>query len=584
MSQYRKGGGFVTLATSKSKNSISYYVMRSVRDGKKKFSKVVERLGNHEELVKRFGTQDTVEKAREYVAELTRIEKEGRRECIVKYAPNKLIPKGERQRFSAGYLFLQKIYHELKIDKICRKITNLHKFDFDLDSILSRLVYGRILFPASKLQTFELSHKFLEPPNFEIHHVYRGLESLAKESDFIQAELYKNSTNVIKRKTGVLYFDCTNYFFEIEQEEGLKQYGHSKQHQPSPLVQMGLFMDGDGIPLAFSINKGNSNEQTTLKPLESKILSDFELSKFVVCTDAGISSLENRKYNNIGGRAFITTQSVKKLVKHLREWALDTTGWLSPSDDKIYNISEIDETKHKKSTFYKERWIKENGFEQKLIVTYSVKYRDYQRTIRAGQVERAERLIAKNPTKLKKANQNDYKRFISKTAVTNEGEVAGNNIYSIDTNVIAAEEVFDGFYAVCTNLDDTPETIIKINHRRWEIEECFRIMKHEFKARPVYLKRDDRIEAHFLTCFISLLIYRILEKRLNEQFTCSQIVHELRDMDMLEVKSEGFIPTYTRTDFTDALHHAFGFRTDFQITKYSQMKNVFKESKNPKIL
>jgi transposase len=441
-------------------------------------------------------------------------------------------------------------------------------------------VYGRIIYPASKLATLELSKKFIEQPNFEIQHIYRGLEVLAKETDFIQSELYKRSTSIIKRKTGVLYYDCTNYFFEIEQEEGLKQYSKSKENRPNPVVQMGLFIDGDGIPLAFSITKGNTNEQITLKPLEKKILSDFELSKFVVCTDAGLSSTDNRKYNNIGGRAFITTQSVKKLKKHLKGWALDVNDWLLPGKSGAYNISELDEDKHKKSTFYKERWIKEDGLEQKLIVTYSIKYRDYQRSIRAGQVERAKKLISSNLTKLKKVNQNDYKRFISKTSVTKNGEVAQKELYSINTSVIAQEEVFDGFYAVCTNLDDDPAAIIKINHRRWEIEECFRIIKSEFKARPVYLKRDDRIEAHFTTCFISLLIYRLLEKRLEEKFTCSQIIHGLRDMDMLEISREGYTPAYTRTDFTDALHETFGFRTDFQFTSHSNIKKIFKKTKS----
>ncbi|MDR0794591.1 MAG: IS1634 family transposase [Tannerella sp.] len=535
---------------------------------------------------------DPIQWAEGYVKELTRKEKEGRLEIIVRYSPAKLIVKGERRLFSAGYLFLQKIYHDLRIDKICRKIEDKYNFDFDLNSVLSRLVYGRIIFPASKLATLELSKKFIEQPNFEIQHIYRGLEVLAKETDFIQAELYKRSTHIIKRKTGVLYYDCTNYFFEIEQEEGLKQYSKSKENRPNPVVQMGLFMDGNGIPLAFSITKGNTNEQITLKPLEKKILSDFELSKFVVCTDAGLSSTDNRKYNSIGGRAFITTQSVKKLKKHLKDWALDGSGWLLPGSNgrpvedrgqpgkpKIFNITKLDEEKYKKSTFYKERWIKEDGLEQKLIVTYSIKYRDYHRSIRAGQIERAEKLISSNPTKLKKVNQNDYKRFIAKTSVTSEGEVAEKELYSIDTTVIASEEIFDGFYAVCTNLDDDPAAIIKINHRRWEIEECFRIMKSEFKARPVYLKRDDRIEAHFITCFISLLIYRLLEKKLEEKFTCSQIIQGLRDMSLLEISREGYTPAYTRTDFTDALHESFGFRTDYQITSHARMKNIFKVSK-----
>jgi transposase len=273
-------------------------------------------------------------------------------------------------------------------------------------------------------------------------------------------------------------------------------------------------MDGDGLPLAFSIQEGNTNEQTTLKPLEKKIFSDFELSKFVVCTDAGLSSAANRKFNDTGGRAFITTQSVKKLKKNLKEWALGAQGWFlsgeASGEKKLYDISKIDDSRHKESTFYKEQWINEDKLEQRLIVTYSIKYRDYQRRIRDGQIGQAEKLIATNPNKLKKANQNDYKRFISKISATDEGEVAENDFYFINTQAIEAEEAFDGFYAVCTNLEDDIAAIVKVNHRRWEIEECFRIMKSEFKARPVYVKRDERIKAHFMTCFISLLIYRIL--------------------------------------------------------------------------
>ena len=574
----------MTLSKSESKNATSLYVTKSVRVNGVPTTKVVEKLGTVAELEKKLGGRDPIEWAEEYVKELTRLDKEEQREVIIKYSPVKLLKKDQQRLYFGGYLFLQKIYHELGINKICAKIAKSHKFDFDLDSILSRLIYGRIIFPASKLATYELSKKFIEQPNFEIHHIYRALEVLGEETDFIQAELYKNSTKVISRNTGVLYYDCTNYFFEIEQDEGLKQYGYSKEHKPNPIVQMGLFMDGGGLPLAFCIHNGNTNEQTTLKPLEQKILTEFELSKFVVCTDAGLSSAANRKYNDVGGRAFVTTQSVKKLKKHLKDWALSPGGWRLPDDKKIYRITDIEESEHRESTFYKEQWINEDGLEQKLVVTYSIKYRDYQRTIRDGQVARAEKLIRTNPKKLKKGHQNDYKRFISKLSYTDTGEVAEKEHYSIDAGAIIAEEIYDGFYAVCTNLEDSPTTIIKINHRRWEIEECFRIMKSEFKARPVYLKRDERITAHFTTCFISLLIYRILEKKLEDKYTCSNIIKELRGMSFLEVPSEGFIPAYTRNDFTDSLHDAFGFRTDYQILPISKMKKIFKETKSAKTL
>ena len=567
------------LKISKSKNSTSLYVIKTIYVNGKEYTKTVEKLGTVADLEKRLDGQDPIEWAKQYIEELNRKEKEATQDVILKCSPVKVINKDEQNSFNASYLFLQQIYHELKLHNICKKITNKYKFDFDLNSILSRLIYGRMIFPTSKLATYQLSKRFIEQPNFELQHIYRALEVIAKESDFIQSELYKNSLKISKRNTGVLYYDCTNYFFEIEQEDGLKQYGVSKENRPNPIVQMGLFMDGDGVPLAFSINKGNTNEQITLAPLEEQILSDFNLSKFIVCTDAGLASTSNRKFNDKEDRAFITTQSVKKLKKHLKQWALDLSGWHLDNDIKTYDISELDEEKYKDKTFYKERWIKEDGLEQNLIVTYSIKYRNYQRQIRNNQIQRARKIIDTNPTKLKKCNQNDYKRFIEKTHCTPDGEIAEKELFSINTELIDTEEAFDGFYAVCTNLEDDPSEIAKINKRRWEIEECFRIMKSEFKARPVFLSRDDRIEAHFMTCFISLIIYRLLEKRLGEKYTCNEILTKLKEMDLYQVKGEGYIPTYTRNDLTDDLHEAFGFRTDYQIIPTQQMKNIFKATK-----
>ena len=579
------------LKISESKNAKSLYIIKSTYENGVSSSKIVEKLGTYAELQKQLNGRDPIEWGKERAAELTRQEKEQSREVMVKYSPVKIIEKNEARSFNGGYLFLQKIYHELELDKVCKEISKKYKFEFDLDSILSRLVYGRLIFPASKLSTNELSKKFIESPNFELHHIYRALEVIAKEMDFIQSELYKNSLAVSKRNTGVLFYDCTNYFFEIEQAEGLKQYGYSKEHRPNPLVQMGLFMDGDGIPLAFNINAGNTNEQKTLKPLEKKILSDFKLSKFVVCTDAGLSSLENRKFNDIAGRAFITTQSVKKLKSHLKEWALSDTGWKLAGSPNTYDITKLDNPEFldkftgnvsevKEKTFYKERWINEDEFEQRLIITYSIKYMEYQRKIRSKQIERAVKLLNTNPQKLNKANQNDCKRFIAKTSYTEDGEVAEKTSFSIDTSIIANEEMFDGFYGVCTNLEAEPAAIVKINHRRWEIEECFKIMKSEFEARPVYLSRDDRIIAHFLTCFLTLILYRFLERKLGSKFSCYEIIDGLRDMNFLKVVGDGYIPTYTRTDFTDALHEAFGFRTDYEIVTNKQMKNIFKITKN----
>ncbi len=568
----------------KSKNAQSLYVVKSIYHNKKRTNKVIEKLGTYDHL-KNVLNEDPIAWAKKYVEELNKKEKEGTRDILVKYSPTTIIEKNLQTSFNVGYLFLEKIYYDLGLNNICNEISDKYRFNYDLDNILSRLIYSRIIYPSSKLATFELSKKYIEQPNFELHDIYRALEVIAKETDFIQSELYKNSLKVSKRNTNILYYDCTNYFFEIEQESGLRQYGPSKEHRPNPITQMGLFMDGDGIPLAFNITAGNTNEQITLTPLEEKILEDFKLSKFIVCTDAGLASNTNRKFNDKDDRAFITTQSIKKLKKHLMDWALDSNGWYLSGDKKEYNINEIekDETSvelFKDRTFFKERWIKENGLEQKLIVTYSLKYRNYQRQIRNSQIERAKVAIANKSFKLDKCNQNDFKRFIKKTTITKDGEVAEKKVLSLNTDTIQKEERFDGFYGVCTNLEDEAEEIIKVNQRRWEIEESFRIMKSEFKARPVYLSRDDRITAHFTTCFLSLVILRFLEKKLDEKYTSSQIIDCLREMNFTENIGNGYIPTYTRTNLTDDLHEKFDFRTDYQITTKANIKKIFKKIRN----
>lgn len=572
------------LRVTKCKNTNIFYVIKTVYVNGKQKTITVERIGNTNEVTQKSNGEDPYIWAKKYVEELNTKEQEGTREILIKKSQTKKIEKNKDNCFNCGYLFLEKIYYELGIDKICEEISNKYQFKYDLNNILSRLIYGRIIFPSSKLATNELSKKFIEQPNFELQHIYRALEVINKENDFIQSELYKNSLKISKRNTGVLYYDCTNYFFEIEEEKGMRQYGPSKEHRPNPIIQMGLFMDGDGIPLAFNINAGNTNEQITLTPLEETIMKDFELSKFVVCTDGGLSSNDNRKFNNKDDRAFITTQSIKKLKKHLKEWALSKEDWRLAGDNKTYNISEIEETEESKEfyynkTFYKKRWIKENGLEQALIVTYSIKYKNYQQKIREKQIERARKALNNKNLKLDKVNQNDFKRFITTTNITEDGEIAEKKVYTINENEIAKEEQYDGFYGVCTNLDDDASEIIKVNQRRWEIEESFRIMKSEFKARPVYLSRDNRIQAHFMTCYISLLIHRILEKKLDEKYTSNDIIETLRNMNLCKEDSEGYIPAYKRTDLTDELHEKSGFRTDYEITTEKNMKKILKNLK-----
>ena len=568
------------LKVNKSKNSINYYIITDVKtDEGKRSTKVFKKLGNEQEILKISNGISPLEWAKKQLDIVNNQLKENKLKITAEFSPANIIEKDKQLSFNCGYLFLQDIYYSLGLDKICKDISDTYRIKYDLNSVLSNLIYTRIIEPSSKLSAFETAKSFLEQPNFELQNIYRALEIISKETENIEASVYKNSLKVVNRNTKVLYYDCTNYFFEIEEAEGIKQYGKNKENRPLPIVQMGLFMDGDGFPLAFVIDSGNTNEQVTLKPLEKQIIKDFELSKFIVCTDAGLASRENRIFNNIQERSFIVTQSLKKIKGHLKDWALDKDGWHKLNSKKIINLNDIDNSSSNEEIYYKERWINENDLSQRLIVSYSPKYAAYQRSVRASQIERAQKLI-NNPSSVSRNRQNDPKRFVKSASVTADGEIADKKVLSLNQDAIDNEAMFDGFYAVCTTLEDDISEIIKVNKRRWEIEESFRILKSDFKARPVYLKRDDRIKAHFTTCFLALLIYRILEHKLDEKYTSSKIIQTLRDMNMLEINGLGYLPSYIRTSLTDDLHNLFQFRTDNEITLFKEMKKIFKQTKN----
>lgn len=586
------------LGWAKTKYSISYFVQKTIYVNGKNKSQVVKRLGSEKYICETYGVTDAKAWAKEQVRLMNEAEKEDAATFTIELNSGTDLVMDEQRRFNGGYLFLQAIYYELGLHKICRAIANRHSFEYDLNDIMSRLIYTRILYPSSKRSSYQDSRRFIEKPSFELHDVYRSLSVIAQESDYIQSRLFKKSASLGDRRTEIIYYDCTNFYFETEQAEDDKQYGASKENRPLPIVEMGLFMDMDGIPIAFGITPGNESEQNTLIPIEKKILEKFDLSQFVVCTDAGLSSGTNRFFNDYdradGKRSFITTQSIKKLKAHLKEWALDPTGWrlAGPSSKVLYDIRELDDEQDKEKLFFKSRWIKEpvvvhmDGktetvvMEQQLIVSYSIKYRDYLRAVRNGQIERARKMVARGETSMGRKRQNDPKRFIETYHTTQDGEVAEKAVSYVDESIIADEKRYDGFYAVCTNLEDDPETITRVNKRRWQIEECFRIMKSDFEARPVFVKRQDRILAHFITCFIALIVYRYLEKKLGDRFSISQIIPTLQEMDFMKYEGKGYQPVYTRSELTDALHDAFGFCTSKQIVPVKAMRNICSSTKN----
>ena len=568
-----------------SKNNKDVYIYQSFRKANgKPSSRIYKKLGKYNELLQKFSGNEEkmMEWARAEAAKETTLYNQRKEQISVTFSQVTRIPLEEERLFNVGYLFLQQLCSELRFDNICRNIRNRHRFTYDIHAILTDLIYARILAPSSKMSSYSFCHSLLEPPKYSLQNVYRALSVMAEESDYIQEELYRNSNFVHHRNTKILYYDCTNYYFEIEEESGDKKYGKNKEHRPNPIVTMGLFMDADGIPLAFDIFPGNQNEQLTLKPLETKVIKDFDCSEFIFCSDAGLGSVKNRFLNSFGNRSYVITYSLKKMKQEDREIALNPTQFRLPGSNKMIDLRTLDETDPEvfHTIYYKEVPLVTESMNETIIVTYSPKYKAYQQKIRGRQVERAMKMI-QGPGKCRRGkNQNDPARFIHKTSVTPDGEIADKALYALDEERIREEAMYDGFYAVVTNLEDEPSEIIKINKRRWEIEENFRIMKSDFEARPVYVQRDDRIKAHFLTCYISLLVYRLLEKKLGEEFTCNQILETLREMNMtLLSKDSGYIPAYKRTKLTDALHNTFKFRTDFEFITKSSMRSIISNTK-----
>lgn len=577
---------YVSITGNKGNQDV--YIKQSYRkDTGKTSSRIYKKLGKYNTLLEQFSgnEKELMNWAKKEAEKETLAYNQQKEKVSLSLSPLARIPFDEERIFNIGYLFLQKICSELRIDNICRNIRNHHKFTYDFQAILTDLIYTRILAPSSKLSSYKYCHSLLEPPKYSLQDLYRALSVLAEESDFIQEELYKNSNFIHPRNSKILYYDCTNYYFEIEAEDDIKKYGKSKEHRPNPIVTMGLFMDADGIPLAFDIFPGNQNEQLTLKPIEKKVIKDFNCSEFIFCSDAGLGGKSNRFLNSFGNRSYVITYSLKKMKKEERDLALLPTQFKVPGSNKLIDLRTLDESDPEvyNTIYYKEYPLVTGDMDETVIITYSPKYKAYQSKIRNAQIDRAKKMIQSSDKTRKGKGSNDPARFIQRTAVTEDGEIAQKSIYQLDEAKILEESMYDGFYAVVTNLEGDIRELININKQRWEIEENFRIMKSEFEARPVFVRRGDRIKAHFLTCFISLLVYRLLEKKLGEEFTCSQILETLRTMNVtLLSKDSGYIPSYKRTKITDKLHNSFGFRTDYEFIRKSTMRTIIKETKQNK--
>ena len=590
------------LSKTMTKSNTTYCIIKDYTNlNGKRSTCVYERLGNDERLKERFGSENTMDKVNEYISSLNKLIQEGKELPVnLTLNPNKQIEKDVNRCFFSGHLFLRKIYYDLGINKICENIKNKYNFTFDINSVVECLVFSRIIWPSSKLSTFEQSKKFIGNYNFDIQHVYRTLSYLSKELSNIQKDLFDYSNKVIDRNYKIIYYDCTNYFFYTE-ENDFQKYGISKQHQPLPLVQMGLFMDADGYPFAMNINPGNTSETKTMIPSEKEFLKNYNMqgSNIIVCTDAAMCTDDIKKFNVQDGRGFVITQSIKKLNSELQSFALDKNGWrILGNIVDVYNLDEIEKNEELKKQYYNKIFYKEiecetKSVKQALIVTFSFKYQEYQHKLKSHQLERARKLVEEANKKNKKAknkkdvekikiskNLNDPKRFIKEVKTTDTGEIACNIEYLIDDEIYKNEEKYNGLYGITTNLIDDTSTIIKVMNGRWEIEESFRIMKDEFDSGTVHLSREDRIKGHFITCYLSLFIYRYLEHILDDKYTVHEIVTKLQEMRMLEHKGKGFEPIQTRDNLTDDLHRFLGMNTDTEIITYEKIKKILNQAEN----
>lgn len=566
-----------------------YYILQSFR--KKEGGTTSKRymdLGTESEIKERYGCSDAEAWARQKLKEINDSLKEDKASVMVSYNPNKKIEVGQWRTVHCGHMVLLPLYNKLGLDQFSAEVTARYRFKYDFADILCKLVMCRILFPDSKRASREYMGDFVDAPDFSLDDIYNFLEVLSKEITPLQRCLYEATKNELSRRTGVIYYDCTNYYFEIEKEDNLRKYGKSKEHRPNPIVQMGMFMDADGLPLAFCINPGNTSEQQTLQPLEEILANEFNLSEFVVCTDAGLASINNRLYNTSEGRNYIVTQSIPGLPKLLREWALEKTGWrkLGDKEDRVYDISELDLNAEKDSLYYRERWFKENrsnikDYEERLIVTFSPKYALYQRQLRVEHIAKALRMI-ENKSEKSRQTQQDPRRLIATTHCTADGEVAEKSVMSLDTAAIEKEQEMDGLNCLATKLEDSIGEILHVNGFRYEIEHLFRVIKTDFDARPVYLRREDRIRAHFAICFVALLLLKAFQMQLNngleeyQQYSTEQIIKALAGMDYNVVRGTGYVPAYTSTSLRSRCCEVSNVHIDTQIVLNRKMRQYIK--------
>ncbi len=573
------------LTITKSKFAKCFYIQTTYRKKDGKLStKTVKKLGNEKFIIENYGVTDAEAWARGELERMRQAAREQKQGLIVELHPDRLTDNADRI-YNGGDIFIEKIATMLNLRRICDRVNESHRTRFDLGDYLMRMVSSRILHPGSKFSDFVNGSRYIEHKELKLENFYRSLDVIADEMNAMQGEIYKYTTKSIGRNTGVIYYDCTNVFFEAETDDEFRKYGHSKENRPNPIVQIGLFMDMDGLPLALCVYPGNTSEQKTLQPLEEILAEKFGLSRFVVCTDGGLGSKDNRKFNVTEDRNFITVQSLKKLSAHYQDWATAPEGWhlrprlendINTRCTKIYDLGTINLDEYEDDVFYKECLTDEKAFEEHLIVTYCHKYDKYQKLLRAQQVQRAITKINRGEIR-KPKSPNDCRRFIKDMYINENGDTIDiKTSATLDKEQIDSEARFDGFCALATSLDDDPCTIIRVNSWRWEIEDCFRIEKSDLDMRPVFVRNPKRITAHFFICFLALLILKIMQKQHECLFPVGQIRKTLAGMNLVKLEGFGYIPAFSNTTLSDAIQQTANIHINRQINTPAQLRASYR--------
>lgn len=553
-------------------------IVHSYRDKetKKTRSKTIQSLGYLDELEKEYA--DPISHFKEEIKIMNQ-EQHGEQKAItLNMDKNQRLQKDVTNRKNLGYAVLSKIYHELGIHSFLRNRQRHTKSDFDANSIMKLLTYGRLLYPASKKHTYENKDVFFDKTHFSLDDVYRCLSFLNKHKEELQRWIHKCIQEQYGRNTSLVYYDVTNYYFEIDEQDDVRRKGVSKEHRPDPIIQMGLFMDTDGIPITYGLHPGNMLDKQTFIPMLREIQKNFDLGRTIVVADKGMTTGDNIWYTLSAKNGYILSYSIRGANRKFKEYVLNQNGYRSVGED--FKIKSRLEPREIYVTNRNGKKIKKQ-VDEKQVIFYSGKYARKAKADRAEALQKARDLVD-NPSKYNKATTYGAARYVKNLKYDKKtGEILKDSRQALlfDEEKLRKEEELDGYYAIITSeYKESDEKIIDLYRGLWKIEESFKITKSDINSRPVYLSRQEHIESHFLTCFVSLVIARLVEKRLKGKYPVKSILESLRKASCSHLQ-ENYYVLDTFDDVLQGVKKEMGIDLGQKYMSLKEIKKVLGETK-----